>query len=36
MFLKAILKKIFNCEYITEEDKNDIKKAYKGFDLFDR
>ena len=36
MFLKAILKKIFNCEYITEEDKNDIKKAYNGFDLFDR
>ena len=36
MFLKAILKKIFNCEYITEEDKKNIKKAYKGFDLFDR
>jgi glycosyltransferase involved in cell wall biosynthesis len=35
MFLKAILKKIFNCQYISEEDKNQIKKAYNGLGLFD-
>ena len=29
LFLKAVLKKIFNCEYISERDKNYLIKEYK-------
>ena len=33
LFLKEVFKKILKCDYITEKDKNDLKKVYKGLDL---
>ena len=30
LFLKAVFRKILNCKYITEKDKNELKKRYKG------
>ena len=33
LFLKEVFKKILKCDYITEKDKNDLKKVYKELDL---
>ena len=33
-YFKYVVKKIMNCDYIEEKDKNDIRKRYKGVDIF--
>ena len=33
-YLKYVVRKIMNCDYIDQNDKNSIKKAYQGVDIF--
>jgi len=33
LFLKAVFKKIMNCEYISEKDKNKLKSLFKKLDI---
>ena len=33
LFFKAVFKKIMNCEYISEKDKNYLKSMFKKLDI---
>ena len=33
-YLKQVLKKIYESEYISESNKNKVKESYKNFNLF--